>query len=761
MAQLPDCRCLPIAQPTAEGTVNSVLVPSMLALLPNGTHWVGEGAKRLRNRPQTTPLRVESNLFYETKNQMGLRKTYFRAPEAYNHASKIAGHLLQFLKESTDRPDPKALESVVITVPASFQVHQRRDTLLAARQAGFSLQEHQLLDEPTAALIDYLATHPASDILPFGRTVRCVLFDFGGGTCDVALVELRRDAQTGQFEIASHAVSRYHRLGGGDIDAAIVHEHLIPLLLKEQKLTSYDLSWADKKRILEPQLLGTAEALKLALCAEIERLQRGKKYTYTKKSDIVVREAAVTCRLRDKQLLLARPTLNAEEWEALLEPFLDPDRQYAQETEFRLTQSLFAPLTDAIHRAKLDCEAIDVCLLVGGSSLIPQVSTAIMDYLPNAKVCLFDNPLDMQTAVARGAARYAFYLAVTGQPLVRPVLHDGIALLTHDNELHTLIPAGGSIPFPLDGSFQRIEGFALPDAEVNQLALEFRSATTRQVLLQALWTLPPNTPPGSDLTVEYRLSSTQEFLCRAYLTTHPESPFECQMQNPLYHVVNPNQIRQTIEEMEEELRERGGGTEEDRDHIVDIAKLCAALGQFEKALDFLRHALKLINRPDAEILNLQGLYYGDLRDYQRQERAYLEADKADPRWAGPLFNLALSYRKQRRYSEALDCINRALVKDPDNAPYHVLRGQCLQALERDEEAQQTFEEAIQRFDVPAGVSDWELGWLQTAADALRDKSMLFQVMKERERRKLSDEPSTQEVMRPVFRPRPVEEDFSF
>ncbi len=761
VSQLPECRCLPIAQPTEKGAVTSVLVPSMLAILPNGQRRVGEGAKRLRNRPQTTPLKLEANLFYDTKNEMGLRKTYFRAPEAYNHPSKIAGHILQFLKEATAKPDSQAQESVVITVPASFQVNQRRDTLLAAQLAGFTLQERQLLDEPTAALIDYLFTNPDSDALPTGRTVRCVLFDFGGGTCDVAIVDLRRDGLTGQFEVAPHAVSRYHRLGGGDIDMAIVHEHLIPMLLREHKMTQYDLTWAQKKRMLEPQLLGTAEALKLAMCAEIERLQRDEKYHYAKKESVVVYEAAVACQIGEKRLLLSRPTLNAEEWEGLVAPFLDSDHPYAQETEFRLTQSLFAPLSDAIQRAKLDKEEIDLCLLVGGSSLIPQVQTAIMEYLPNAKVCLFDNPLDMQTAVARGAAWHAFYLAVTGQPLVRPVLHDGIALLAEGKEMYTLIPAGASIPFPADGSFQRIDELALPNVKVNQLSLDFRSASTQQSLLKALWTLPPDATPGAGLTVEFSLSNTQEFVCRAYLTSSPDSPFECEIQNPLCHVVNPNDYRQILEEMEEELRAKGGGVAEDRDDIVNVAKLHATLGQFEKALDFLRHALRLINRPDTEILNLQGLYYGDIRDYQKSERAFLEADRADPRWAGPLFNLALSYRKQKRHTDALDAINRAIVKDPENAPYHVVRGQCLQALERNEEAQETFEEALALFNVPADLTEWELGWLQTCADALRDKTILFQIVKEREQRKTVATPPTQEVLPPVVRPRPATDDFSF
>jgi len=97
------CRTLELEQPTTEGTYTSPLVPSVVALLPDGNHWVGEGAKRLRANPHQAGLLFERNLFYDTKNEMGLRKTYFRAPESFNHASKIAGTILSFSKEQAEQ----------------------------------------------------------------------------------------------------------------------------------------------------------------------------------------------------------------------------------------------------------------------------------------------------------------------------------------------------------------------------------------------------------------------------------------------------------------------------------------------------------------------------------------------------------------------------------------------------------------------------------------------------------------------------------
>jgi len=101
-------------------------------ILQSGEHWVGEGAKRLRTRPQEQGLEFERTLFYDTKNEMGLRKTYHRAAPDYDHASKIAGHLLTFLLRESRAASGRTPDRVVVTVPASFGLAQGEDTLRAS-----------------------------------------------------------------------------------------------------------------------------------------------------------------------------------------------------------------------------------------------------------------------------------------------------------------------------------------------------------------------------------------------------------------------------------------------------------------------------------------------------------------------------------------------------------------------------------------------------------------------------------------------------
>ena len=73
----------------------------------------------------------------------------------------------------------------------------------------------------------------------------------------------------GGLTITPLNVSRYHRLGGGDIDRAIIHEVLLPQLLEQNGLDEFSPDFEQKRHFVQPALLGVAEALKQKLCIEV------------------------------------------------------------------------------------------------------------------------------------------------------------------------------------------------------------------------------------------------------------------------------------------------------------------------------------------------------------------------------------------------------------------------------------------------------------------------------------------------------------
>jgi molecular chaperone DnaK (HSP70) len=728
-------RCLEVEQPTAEGTYIHALVPSVVAI-HGGQVVVGEGAKRLRARAAELGLSRNLNLFYECKNDIGIEKTYHRAPTGFRSAAEIGGKVIKFFYEAALGEDPTSLARVVVTVPASFQAAQRHDTILAAELAGLKVQGGDLLDEPVAAFIDYLVGH-SQDLLPALETSKnLVVFDFGGGTCDVAVFQVKLSRAQDPLQISPLAVSRYHRLGGGDIDAAILHEVLIPQLCSQNNLSPLDLSFEEKKHVIEPAYLSMAEALKISLCSEILRLSRFDKYEAADKNEIISRQPGVhECGFKERTLTLQSPTLTAANFEKLLAPFLDRDFLFARETEYLLTCSIFAPMQDALDRAGLDPEEVDLCLPVGGSSLIPQVVWAIGKFMPNAKMLSYPDLDSIQTAVARGAAYHALCLGLYGRGLLRPVCHDRIAIRTQSG-LVDLIPQGASLPYPPDGGYAVSYALAVPETALMEkidLRVEIVAGEEERVLFCGIWQIPNLVNRGDPLRLEFRYDENQVLDLRLGLAENiMGETFHLTRENPLTNVVNPQAKRLEIDRLEEAMRTGKVPREQLPEKLVALAKDYAELGQWEKAVDLLKRALRARNRPDAYILNLMGLYYDELKNYKKAAKHYMEAARAGS-WEGPWFNLALSQERQGNYAEAMESADQAIARERE-AAYLILRARLSEALEKPEERAASLAEAFKRFAPLSRLNDWELGWFLTGAKMEGDQKKVEMANTERRRR---------------------------
>ena len=724
------CECVPLEQATQMSPFTGALVPSVVAIDKAGKVWIGEGAKRMRAEPQKHGLSLEKNLFYETKNDMGLQKRYHRAAEDFDHARKIAGLLLKFLMNGARQATGSPPGRTVVTVPASFQINQRADTLAAAKLGGLVLSDFDLLDEPVAALTDYLFTYAGAEV--WDKPQNVVVFDFGGGTCDVFVARLSPAATGAAFAIETRSVSRYHRLGGGDFDAAIIHNVLLPQLLKENELTARHFEWTDRKKIIEPALRGCAEALKEGLCREISQLHLHGRYESADKTQIVARQAPTKVTVGGRDYLLAHPELSAAQWEEILKPFLDLEMMHARETDYVLALSIFAPLTDALDRAKLRTKDVDIVLLAGGSSLVPQVQWAIDKFFAQSRVIRFPDSTAAQTAIARGAAWTAAWLETFQQPLVCPVVSQTIALRVQGRNPIPLVQAGTSIPYPPDGDFKMVTGLALPKPFGGTLRIEVVTLPEEHVVLN----LPVEVDPseaGEALNFEFRFSSGRSFDCAVALRKRPDARVEIAAENPLINVSNPGAVRVEIEEIEEDLRDAGGLSARHRDKLMRLAELYRELRMLEKAVEVLKSASRAVGRPDAEILNRLGMFYDELGDLNRMEAHYAEGARVSGNWGGPLFNWALHHKRRRNFSVALEKVDEGIVREPDSAPYYILRARILEGLGQTTAAKEAAQEGFRRFPPIEIQSPWQLGWYEDAAEFLGRADDVKSARKARER----------------------------
>lgn len=188
--------------PSAEGTtLGGKAFPSYVAFTKDGQLLVGEPARR---QAVTNP----EGTFSAFKRKMGTDFKYQINGKEFT-PQQLSGFILQKIKKDAEAYLGTKVEKAVITVPAYFNDHQRQATKDAGAIAG--LEVVRLVNEPTAASLAY-------GIDKVGKEQKILVFDLGGGTLDVTIMEIGAE---GTFEVLS--TSGDTQLGGTDMDKAIIN----------------------------------------------------------------------------------------------------------------------------------------------------------------------------------------------------------------------------------------------------------------------------------------------------------------------------------------------------------------------------------------------------------------------------------------------------------------------------------------------------------------------------------------------------------
>lgn len=712
-----DCRCIDFARP--DGT-RSIAFPSAIAQRGDERLY-GADALALRAIPG---VQAERDLFYETKNLIGLRYTFKDAPKGLRNPAEVAAALVGHLRDAVHGRLPgRVLKPVVVTVPASFHAAQREATLWAAEKAfgrTRSMGSVRLLDEPYAAFADLKYREPdaAQSFLREGANV--LVFDFGGGTCDVAIFHID-SIHGGTLGARLLATSRYHRLGGGDIDRAIVHDVLIPQLLAQHAIQAWDVPWSVRRGELERQLLDVAERLKIALNM---RLGEYRDAGMDPPTELGVSAVDMPVDCDGRHLVFKQPTLNVAAFNKLLVPFLDPEPLPDAGDEYVLRNSVFAPVLQAMVRAKLDRRDLTGVLLCGSSSLLPPVQRAMQKFLPDASQVMLGQPEDLQAAVARGAAIQALSLQVLGKPVVEPVCSAEVSLKLIDGAA-VMTRAGSAVP---NGSTAPIVLRPPRDSERGgmEIAVEVLSDGKRSAGV-SLWHLPAPVRADERLELNWHMDENQCVELTLVRPGHADTAaFSKRFDAPIMHR-DPSQIvRCRLLEREERFRTDAVPALRLGREYQDHARDCASLGEYDKALDYLARAMQE-DGASTQSLNLRGLWREKIGDQDGARDSYERAgDNPVTR-----FNLALLHYHAQRNDEALARVDQAIELEPDERAYRVLRGNLLERLGRMDDARAAWRDAIDgKLDL-ATFDDFTLSWMETAARRLGDAATTERIQQQR------------------------------
>ena len=297
--------------------------------------------------------------YLEFKREMGSDKKYSNEnmPKEYYSPEELSAEVLKELKSLIN---DETVNSVVITVPAMFTAIQKDATMKAARIAGF--KQCELLQEPIAACMAYGLSSEKKD-------GKWLVFDFGGGTFDAALVKV----EDGILTVFDTEGDNY--LGGKNLDEAVVNKILMPSLKEDYSLSSYETTEWKKKALLDA-LKGPAEELRIAL-------------SFADSADYST---------YDRNLNLGQDD-NGEDID--LEITITKDQLIdAIGEQYQKAVNICKNL---LERNGLTGKDLSSLILVGG----PTYSPIIRDMLKEEVTPNVDTSINPMTAVARGAALYA------------------------------------------------------------------------------------------------------------------------------------------------------------------------------------------------------------------------------------------------------------------------------------------------------------------------------------------------------------------
>ena len=373
----------PTIIPAAEGaTVGGKAFPSVVAFSKDGDLLVGEPARR---QAVTNP----DNTIVAAKRKMGSDHVFKMQGKEYK-PQQISSFILQKIKKDAEAFVGETVEKAVITVPAYFDDNQRQATKDAGTIAGLDVV--RIINEPTAASLAFGLDKAKEDM-------KILVFDFGGGTLDVTIMEMGG----GVFEVMS--TSGDTQLGGTDMDKSII-DYVVDEFKKKEGL---DLS---QDNTAMTRIREAAEKAKIELSTVME-------------TDINL-------------------------------PFIAQDPSGAKNLELRITRAkldeLIGPIIErckpsiekALEDAKLSKSEINKIVMVGGPTRIPLVKKFVSEVIGKE----VESGVDPMEAVAMGAAIQAGIIAgdVTSDIVLLDVTPLTLGIETMGGVREPLIERNTTIP---------------------------------------------------------------------------------------------------------------------------------------------------------------------------------------------------------------------------------------------------------------------------------------------------------------------------
>jgi molecular chaperone DnaK len=530
-------------------------LPSVVYLDDDNQPYVGRFAKRMSG---VYPRQV----IKEAKRYIG-KEANWEINKRKIRPDEVSSYILKLLKTQVEDFFGQEIEGVVITVPANFNFQQENATRYAAELAGFKKGAIHTIPEPTAALIDFLNEEQKFDrasrrIDITSGSKRLLVFDLGGGTCDVSILQVQ-STDAGGIDIQELSVSQYTELGGIDFDRQVA-KHLLSKLIQDLGMRSIkeirDQYGDDAARLLLENLTDVAEKAKKNFASKIDnqlRLQGLEYFNNTKLFDNITYREMLSHNLPAP--LITTIAISKLEYDTYIEDLLYKEKS-------KSGKNIEDPIIGALLQSKigpLRTSDIDAVFLVGGMTYYPTVQDRIFEIFDRRiKPLKSVNPM---FAVSRGASVYHQSLDrihlhssheiedVSRNVIFTNTVPTSVYIEVVNGDPVQLLEKGTLLPFEqlIEGKFY-VTGQSVTDF-VNTMQLDLYTAITAKAFKQtklksATITFKKPVPVKSPIVLHVSCNEEREVSVKAWLQDDESEVIDVNLGS---HEYSNEEIQQLIE----------------------------------------------------------------------------------------------------------------------------------------------------------------------------------------------------------------------
>lgn len=627
------------------GSERSDMIASVLGVRHDGRMFVGNRLYQLKGHPDFVK---DVNLFYHWKLDLGISKKPLY-PHAciseVDDASKVAGKILNYCRIPIAGKD-KAWENVVVTVPASFQTNQRNDVLKAIEYANIKQSTGMLFDEPNAAFIGFLNQINQEEKNRFFEKPKTTILviDFGGGTCDLSVIELQKADQL-DLKLSNLAISRYNDLGGQDLDMMIAEEYLLPVFNKEFEELEY--SAEDIELYVLPQLAVLAERLKIELSRIISARFMDYK-TIPENAGLVAKLDNQTININGNLCKIDELVLSFNQFRKITE-FLFTKSEYHLQIVDKVIRSVPSVVEDILQKANISFADIQSVLFAGGSVQNLIFVQECMKLFSQSACLLPQRP---DTLIAEGAAVYSFYKNALGINLLRPICSDTFGITIQNDSFFPLITAGTQLPCSV-----KLPSFGIQHDRQSELNIPFCIGDRNKIVATLNLDIPTYITKQDIITINATL--TENKMLNVEVEVQGRSLGQIELNNP-FQLANLSEEQRILYDTTQQLEL--ARTKNDRNTekrlMQELISEYYNLGNYTRVTALGTEWLEKFDPTSIYMNNLLFCAYNNLGNRRHAEKHLDTGLKYSPENTTLIFNKSLQLEKNKGIVEAKEYLSK-------------------------------------------------------------------------------------------------------